>query len=154
MTLSTRLFYLISSYYFVMCTIPFRTHLYTSLPISFHPIPSSLSKLTTGQDTNRVKLGSAGVCAALVGCLNAQSENETVVKFGCRAVFEICLDEANRVAMHAAGACECLTLLLKIHLPNVPVAQQCCRAIAGCYHNITHSCRSLIVYTPSSTTLP
>ena len=52
-----------------------------------------------------------------------QSENETVVKFGCRALFEVCLDDHNRAAMTAAGAGECLVALLKIHAPNIPVAQ-------------------------------
>ena len=52
-----------------------------------------------------------------------QSENETVVKFGCRALFEVCLDDNNRAGMTAAGAGECLVALLKIHAPNIPVAQ-------------------------------
>ena len=52
-----------------------------------------------------------------------QSENETVVKFGCRALFEVCLDDHNRAGMTAAGAGECLVALLKIHAPNIPVAQ-------------------------------
>lgn len=83
-------------------------------------------------ESNRIKLGAAGACAALCSVLTKQmASSEIVTKLACEAIYEMSFDESNRHLFAIVGACELIVNTLNTHISHVQTAQHVCRAIAG-----------------------
>ena len=90
-------------------------------------------------ESNRIKLGAAGACAAVCSVLSKQmAKSEIVTKLACEAMYELSFDESNRHLFAIVGACELIVATLKAHMTHMQTAQHICRAIAGLAKMSTH----------------
>ena len=90
-------------------------------------------------ESNRIKLGAAGACAAICSVLSKQmSKSEIVTKLACEAMYELSFDESNRHLFAIVGACELIVATLQAHMTHMQTAQHICRAIAGLAKVSTH----------------
>ena len=99
-------FYQSPSFFFFL---PFLLFLSLDLP----PFTlSSLSSLHTCSlavsESNCVKLGTGGVALAIINALTLQSHNETVVKLGCLAIFEVGIILLNCVLFCDRMSCDAM----------------------------------------------
>jgi hypothetical protein len=79
---------------------------------------------------NKVLLGEAGACVALVSTLQEHHSNAAVCEHACNAMRKIALMGKNKVLLGEAGACVALVSALQEHHSNAAVCVQACGAMS------------------------
>jgi hypothetical protein len=89
-------------------------------------------------DANRVRLGDAGACEAVVGATKANRLNEGTALAACHAMHNLALNDVNRRKLSAAGASEVLATLMQEYSNStevLPLARRVLDRLA--HHNTT-----------------